>query len=178
MVLTPTPTGGNCWILQSWLWKTEPSSRAGVLVRPPNVPAKLSSIPLSPDTRKSSPIPPIPGKSSFSPTRKSAITARLPPITKLPGRTSKVWWSGSFPGSPATGAPTNEARNFLSQSNIPVVSDLDTRALVRHLRSRGVMRGVLSAIEKDAAKARRKSALDSVDDRARSGHARFHARAL
>ena len=35
---------------------------------------------------------------------------------------------------------------------IPVVSDLDTRALVRHLRTRGVMRGVLSAIEKDAAK--------------------------
>src|SRR3954465_13594134 len=38
-----------------------------------------------------------------------------------------------------------EARSFLSSSNIPVVSDLDTRALVRHLRSRGVMRGVLSA---------------------------------
>jgi carbamoyl-phosphate synthase small subunit len=38
-----------------------------------------------------------------------------------------------------------EARSFLSKSNIPVVSDLDTRSLVRHLRSRGVMRGVLSA---------------------------------
>src|SRR5947208_14160017 len=36
-----------------------------------------------------------------------------------------------------------EARAFLAKSNIPVVSDLDTRALVRHLRSRGVMRGVL-----------------------------------
>ena len=45
-----------------------------------------------------------------------------------------------------------EARSFLSQSNIPVVSNLDTRALVRHLRSRGVMRGVLSAIEKDGNK--------------------------
>jgi carbamoyl-phosphate synthase small subunit len=31
-------------------------------------------------------------------------------------------------------------------------SDLDTRALVRHLRTRGVMRGVLSAIETDARK--------------------------
>jgi carbamoyl-phosphate synthase small subunit len=38
-----------------------------------------------------------------------------------------------------------EARSFLAKSNIPVVSDLDTRSLVRHLRSRGVMRGVLSA---------------------------------
>ena len=36
-----------------------------------------------------------------------------------------------------------EARSFLSQASIPIVSDLDTRALVRHLRSRGVMRGVL-----------------------------------
>jgi carbamoyl-phosphate synthase small subunit len=45
-----------------------------------------------------------------------------------------------------------EARAFLAKAGIPVVSDLDTRALVRHLRSRGVMRGVLSAIEKDAGK--------------------------
>jgi carbamoyl-phosphate synthase small subunit len=45
-----------------------------------------------------------------------------------------------------------EAGAFLSQAGIPVVSDLDTRALVRHLRTRGVMRGVLSAIEKDARK--------------------------
>jgi len=45
-----------------------------------------------------------------------------------------------------------EARDFLSKPGIPVVSDLDTRALVRHLRSRGTMRGVLSAIEKDPAK--------------------------
>ena len=45
-----------------------------------------------------------------------------------------------------------EARDFLANSGIPVISDLDTRALVRHLRSRGVMRGVLSAIEKDPSK--------------------------
>ncbi|HLY18957.1 MAG TPA: glutamine-hydrolyzing carbamoyl-phosphate synthase small subunit [Bryobacteraceae bacterium] len=43
-------------------------------------------------------------------------------------------------------------REFLSRHGIPVVSDLDTRALVRHLRTRGVMRGVLSAVETDAAK--------------------------
>jgi carbamoyl-phosphate synthase small subunit len=44
------------------------------------------------------------------------------------------------------------ARAFLENSQIPVVSDLDTRALVRHLRSRGVMRGVLSAIESSGEK--------------------------
>jgi carbamoyl-phosphate synthase small subunit len=37
------------------------------------------------------------------------------------------------------------AQGFLARQGIPVVSELDTRALVRHLRTRGVMRGVLSA---------------------------------
>jgi len=41
----------------------------------------------------------------------------------------------------------DEAEHFLSTHQIPVVSELDTRALVRHLRTRGVMRGVLSATE-------------------------------
>jgi len=45
-----------------------------------------------------------------------------------------------------------EAGDFLARHGIPVVSDLDTRALVRHLRTRGVMRGVLSATEHDAAR--------------------------
>src|SRR5579862_5404411 len=37
------------------------------------------------------------------------------------------------------------ARDFLSHAGVPVISGIDTRALVLHLRSRGVMRGVLSA---------------------------------
>src|ERR1022692_1787897 len=37
------------------------------------------------------------------------------------------------------------AQQFLTNSAVPVVAGIDTRALVRHLRSRGVMRGVLSA---------------------------------
>ncbi len=44
------------------------------------------------------------------------------------------------------------ARTYLEKHSIPVVSEIDTRALVRHLRTRGVMRGVLSAIETDATK--------------------------
>ena len=39
--------------------------------------------------------------------------------------------------------------DFLARAGIPVIDDLDTRALVRHLRTRGVMRGVLSATERD-----------------------------
>jgi carbamoyl-phosphate synthase small subunit len=37
------------------------------------------------------------------------------------------------------------AQQFLTTSHVPVIAGIDTRALVRHLRSRGVMRGVLSA---------------------------------
>lgn len=37
------------------------------------------------------------------------------------------------------------AEKFLSDNNVPVAAEIDTRALVRHLRTRGVMRGVLAA---------------------------------
>jgi carbamoyl-phosphate synthase small subunit len=40
-----------------------------------------------------------------------------------------------------------EADAFLQQYGIPIISEIDTRRLVRHLRTRGVMRGVLSALE-------------------------------
>jgi carbamoyl-phosphate synthase small subunit len=43
------------------------------------------------------------------------------------------------------------ANDFLARAGIPVISHLDTRALVRHLRSCGVMRGVLSSTSVDAA---------------------------
>jgi carbamoyl-phosphate synthase small subunit len=41
---------------------------------------------------------------------------------------------------------------FLTRAGVPIVSDLDTRTLVRHLRTRGVMRGVLSSVETDGRK--------------------------
>src|SRR6202030_206851 len=44
------------------------------------------------------------------------------------------------------------AQTYLEKRGIPVITEIDTRALVRHLRTRGVMRGVLSAIEHDPQK--------------------------
>jgi len=41
------------------------------------------------------------------------------------------------------------AQTYLEKRGIPVVTEIDTRALVRHLRTRGVMRGVLSATDRD-----------------------------
>ncbi len=45
-----------------------------------------------------------------------------------------------------------DADAFLRRNGIPVIAGIDTRALVRHLRTRGVMRGVLSSTEPDARK--------------------------
>jgi carbamoylphosphate synthase small subunit len=47
----------------------------------------------------------------------------------------RVWWCGIT----SNWRSDEEAREFLSQHGIPVVSELDTRALVRHLRTRGVL---------------------------------------
>jgi carbamoyl-phosphate synthase small subunit len=38
---------------------------------------------------------------------------------------------------------------YLERFNVPAISEIDTRALVRHLRTHGVMRGVLSTVETD-----------------------------
>lgn len=44
------------------------------------------------------------------------------------------------------------ADEYLERFQVPVISDIDTRALVRHLREHGVMRGVISSIETDVEK--------------------------
>src|ERR1041384_54049 len=41
------------------------------------------------------------------------------------------------------------AEEYLEKFKIPVISDIDTRALVRHLRDNGCKRGVISSIETD-----------------------------
>ncbi len=56
---------------------------------------------------------------------------------------------------------------YLERYKIPVIADIDTRALVRHLRQQGVMRGVLSSLEHDpeklVAKARALPRIDGTD---------------
>ncbi len=42
-----------------------------------------------------------------------------------------------------------QAEQFLAGANIPVAAEIDTRRLVRHLRTRGVMRGVLATGARD-----------------------------
>src|SRR5579863_8404350 len=45
-----------------------------------------------------------------------------------------------------------ETSSYLADFGVPAISDIDTRALVRHLRQYGAMRGVLSTVEFDAAR--------------------------
>jgi len=56
---------------------------------------------------------------------------------------------------------------YLEKFKIPVIADIDSRALVRHLRTHGVMRGVISSIESDpeklVAKARAIPKMDGTD---------------
>ena len=59
------------------------------------------------------------------------------------------------------------ADEYLERFKVPVISEIDTRALVRHLRTYGVMRGVISTVEADAeklvAKARAIRKMDGTD---------------
>jgi carbamoyl-phosphate synthase small subunit len=43
------------------------------------------------------------------------------------------------------------AEKFLADNGVPVAAEIDTRALVRHLRTRGVMRGILAPMGGDRA---------------------------
>jgi carbamoyl-phosphate synthase small subunit len=61
-----------------------------------------------------------------------------------------------------------EAGEFLAKAGVPIVSGIDTRRLVRHLRTRGVMRG-------GCGYAGREGARHPLDGRTGTGHQGLHA---
>jgi len=69
------------------------------------------------------------------------------------------------------------AEEYLEQFKIPVLADVDTRALVRHLRDHGVMRGVISTMEGDTDKLVAKP-VHCEDGRYRPGKGCEHEAAL
>jgi carbamoyl-phosphate synthase small subunit len=62
---------------------------------------------------------------------------------------------------------TEVADEYLERSGVPVIAEIDTRAVVRHLRANGVMRGVISTAVEDVdalvAKARAHRRMDGTD---------------
>jgi carbamoyl-phosphate synthase small subunit len=51
---------------------------------------------------------------------------------------------------PSNWRTTESLDEYLAKNRIPVLSDIDTRALVRHIRLRGSMRGIVSLLDHDA----------------------------
>jgi carbamoyl-phosphate synthase small subunit len=52
---------------------------------------------------------------------------------------------------PSNWRAEDRAEQFLAKYDIPVIGDVDTRKLVRHLRERGAMRGIISTGTREAA---------------------------
>ena len=50
---------------------------------------------------------------------------------------------------PSNWRTTEPLEDYLRRNRIPAISDIDTRALVRHIRTKGAMRAVLSLIDDD-----------------------------
>jgi len=71
------------------------------------------------------------------------------------------------------------AEKFLAENGVPVAAEIDTRALVRHLRTRGVMRGVLAAGGGDRAelieRARRSPSMAGLDLATRVSTSKIYA---
>ncbi len=57
---------------------------------------------------------------------------------------------------PSNWRTTETLDDYLTRHRIPVISDIDTRALVRHIRLEGSMRGIVSLTDHDAASLLRK----------------------
>jgi carbamoyl-phosphate synthase small subunit len=75
-------------------------------------------------------------------------------INRADAESARVWLSG-FAVREASRLPSSwraeqSLENYLREQNVVGIADLDTRGLVRHLRTRGVMRGALSNHDPDA----------------------------
>src|SRR4030095_12214904 len=57
---------------------------------------------------------------------------------------------------PSNWRSTDSLDDYLIENRIPVISEIDTRALVRHIRLKGSMRGIVSRIDHDVDSLRKK----------------------
>lgn len=57
---------------------------------------------------------------------------------------------------PSNWRTTGTLDDYLTRHRVPIISDIDTRALVRHIRLQGSMRGIVSLVDHDPASLTRK----------------------
>ena len=92
----------------------------------------------------------MPGKSSFLPILKSETTA---PTRQTTSR-RKPYIEGlivrEFSAVSSNWRSEQVTDEYMERYAVPVLAEIDTRALVRHLRTHGVMRGVISTQRSDA----------------------------
>jgi carbamoyl-phosphate synthase small subunit len=112
-----------------------------------NARAKSFSILPLPVTRKSPPIPPMPGRSSFSPIPRSATTAPTRQTTSRPRPYIEGLIVREFSPISSNWRSEQVTDEYMERYSVPVLAEIDTRALVRHLRTHGVMRGVISTTD-------------------------------
>jgi carbamoyl-phosphate synthase small subunit len=69
--------------------------------------------------------------------------------------------------APSNWRATQSLHEHLNEHGIPGITEIDTRAVTRHLRTRGVLKGVLSSVERDAERlvqrAREAPGLETID---------------
>ena len=73
---------------------------------------------------------------------------------------------------------SESAQAYLTRHNIPVLWDVDTRALVRHIRKEGALRGVVATDGTPAELLDRRSARAAVDGGAGTGQPRHGRKAI
>ena len=112
-----------------------------------NARAKSFLILLSPVTRKLLPILPTPARSSSSPTPKLATTAPTTPTTRQCSPYIEGLIVREFSAISSNWRSEQVTDEYMERYAVPVLAEIDTRALVRHLRNHGVMRGVISTTE-------------------------------
>ena len=83
---------------------------------------------------------------------KSAITAPIAKTMRRPSPYIEGLVVREFSKVSSNWRSQQVAEEYLEQFKVPVLADIDTRSLVRHLRDNGVMRGVVSTLESDGAK--------------------------
>ena len=88
-------------------------------------------------TRRSSPTPPTPDRSSPSPIRTSATTGSTRPTTRRAGPTAAGSSCATWPTPRRTGGRAGTLEDFLADHGVPGITGIDTRRLTRHLRDHG-----------------------------------------
>jgi carbamoylphosphate synthase small subunit len=109
----------------------------------------------------------MPDKSSFSPTPRSATTAPTRQTTSRPRPYIEGLIVREFSPISSNWRSEQVTDEYMERYSVPVLAEIDTRALVRHLRTHGVMRGVISTDVSDpdalVAKARAIRKMDGTD---------------